>query len=155
MLTSYLRTALRNLRRNRGFAFLNVAGLSLGLACVILIALYAHDELIVDDFHERADRIARVDLTWTEDGEVDELPVTPGIMGPEIAARVPSAKAVVRVSTTDDVLTVGDEAMQADRGRADGGRGLLPGVLVSLGRRRRGNGAGRTGPHRRIAVASE
>lgn len=115
MLDSSFRTAFRSLTRNRGFAFLNVAGLGLGLACVILIALYAHDELIVDDFHERADRIARIDLTWTEDGVVDELPMTPGIMGPEIAERVPSAERVVRVSTTDRVLTVGDEAMEADK----------------------------------------
>ncbi len=116
MLSSYFRTAVRSLTRNRGFAFLNVAGLSLGLVCVILIALYARDELIVDDFHERADRIARVDLTWTEDGEVDKLAVTPGIMGPEIAARVPSAETVVRVSTTDAVLTVGDQTVQAEEG---------------------------------------
>ncbi len=116
MLASSFRTALRSLTRNRGFAFLNVAGLGLGLACVILIALYAHDELIVDDFHENRDRIARVDLTWTEDGEVDELPVTPAVMGPEITARVPSAQAVVRVTTTDAVLTVGEQAFEAERG---------------------------------------
>ncbi len=116
MIASTFRTATRSLTRNRGFAFLNVAGLSLGLACVILIALYAHDELIVDRFHQNADRITRVDLTWTEDGEVDELPVTPAVMGPEISERVPSTEAVVRVITTDAVLNVGEQAVEAERG---------------------------------------
>ena len=62
MWSSSFRLALRSLRRNRGFALLNVGGLALGLACVLLIALYVQDERAVDAFHQRADRIARVDI---------------------------------------------------------------------------------------------
>jgi len=56
MLKNYLKIAFRNLRRQKGYAFINIAGLSLGLACCMLIGLYVRDELTYDHFHEAADR---------------------------------------------------------------------------------------------------
>ncbi len=55
-----MKTAFRNLRRHPGYSFINIVGLSIGMACFILIALIIRGELKVDKFHERADRIYRV-----------------------------------------------------------------------------------------------
>lgn len=60
MLSNYLKIAFRNLLRQRGYSFLNVAGLSVGLACAFLIALWIRDEMSYDRFHESGDRIYRV-----------------------------------------------------------------------------------------------
>ncbi len=60
MLRNYLHIAVRNLFRQKGFAIINILGLSLGITCFILIALYIQDELSFDRFHEKADRIYRV-----------------------------------------------------------------------------------------------
>ena len=60
MLRNYLTIALRALRRNAIYSAINVVGLTLGVACCILIALYVQDELSYDAFHEEADRIVFV-----------------------------------------------------------------------------------------------
>ncbi len=65
MLKNYLRIALRHLLKQRTLSLINVLGLSVGLACFCLIALYAVNELSYDRFHRDADRIYRV-YRWTE-----------------------------------------------------------------------------------------
>lgn len=57
MLKSYLKTALRNLRRHKGYAFINVTGLAIGMTCCILIFLWVKNELSYDRFHPKAERL--------------------------------------------------------------------------------------------------
>src|SRR5579872_1955684 len=60
MLKNYLITALRNLRKNKGFSTINILGLSIGLASFMLISLYVYHELNMDGYQEKGDRIFRV-----------------------------------------------------------------------------------------------
>ena len=60
MFKSYFKLALRNLARNKIYSFINIAGLSLGLASAMLIILYVKDEVSFDRFHKGVDRIYRV-----------------------------------------------------------------------------------------------
>lgn len=60
MLKSYLKIAIRNLKRQSFFSVLNVIGLSVGITCAIIIGLFITDELSYDRYHEKADRIYRV-----------------------------------------------------------------------------------------------
>ena len=60
MLTNYLKIALRNLQRYKGYTAINITGLAVGTACCLLILLYVRDELSYDRHHEHADRIIRV-----------------------------------------------------------------------------------------------
>ncbi|MDX2048012.1 MAG: FtsX-like permease family protein [Chitinophagaceae bacterium] len=60
MLKSYLKIAWRNLWKNKTFSAINIIGLAAGLACFIMIALYVTDELSYDRYHEKANRIYRV-----------------------------------------------------------------------------------------------
>jgi putative ABC transport system permease protein len=60
MFRNYIKTAIRNIRRNKLYSVLNVAGLAIGVTCCLLILLYVQDELSYDRFHEKADRIFRV-----------------------------------------------------------------------------------------------
>ena len=60
MLSNYLRVALRNILRQRFYALVNVVGLSLGLACCILLLLFVQHELSYDRFHPEAARTYRV-----------------------------------------------------------------------------------------------
>ncbi len=53
MIKNYLLTALRNLLRHKVFSFIHVFGLSIGLACCMLIFLYTKDEVSFDRFHEK------------------------------------------------------------------------------------------------------
>jgi len=78
MIRNYLVTAVRTLLRNRTYALLNVAGLSVGITACILIFLLLRFELSFDNFHARPDRIYRV---TTEFGG-PEKGYTPGVPGP-------------------------------------------------------------------------
>ena len=67
MFSNYLKVALRNLFREKGHSFINIAGLSIGMACAILILMWVHDEMSFDKFHEHADRIYRLVRLESED----------------------------------------------------------------------------------------
>ena len=61
MIKNYLKVALRNIRRHKGFSFINIAGLAIGLACCLLITIWVLDELSYDKFHENAANLYRVE----------------------------------------------------------------------------------------------
>ncbi|NIO49371.1 MAG: FtsX-like permease family protein [Candidatus Aminicenantes bacterium] len=60
MFKNFLRITLRNIRRHKGYSFINISGLAVGMACFILIALYIQKEFSFDTFHDKADRIYRI-----------------------------------------------------------------------------------------------
>jgi ABC-type antimicrobial peptide transport system permease subunit len=60
MLKNFLKITFRNIKKHKGFSFINIAGLSIGLTCSILIFLWVQDELSYDRFHENVDNIYRL-----------------------------------------------------------------------------------------------
>lgn len=78
MIKNYLKITLRNLANQQLYTFLNILGLSIGIASCLLILLYVHHELSYDTFHERAERIYRVGLNGKiADQEVFTTNTTP------------------------------------------------------------------------------
>ena len=109
MLRSILRDAFRSLRHNRGFALLNVGGLALGMACVILIALFVRHETQFDAFHEHADRVVRIDVDEVRDGEMTYGSITQGPLAPALNASVPEVEVAVRMLRGRPIFDVGGE----------------------------------------------
>src|SRR5258706_12774124 len=70
MFTNYFKTAFRNLMRSRIYSFINIAGLSMGLSCAMLIVLYVQDEVSYDRFHKNVNQIYRIDKQQTREMEV-------------------------------------------------------------------------------------
>lgn len=64
MFKNYLKTAWRNLWKNKISSIINVLGLTIGLTCCLLIALYIRHELSYDDFERNGKRIARVIMEY-------------------------------------------------------------------------------------------
>jgi putative ABC transport system permease protein len=62
MIKHYFKIALRNLGRQKILSFINISGLSIGLACFSLFLLYAVNEFSFDRFHKNADNVYRVYL---------------------------------------------------------------------------------------------
>ncbi len=62
MLKNYLKIAVRSLLKNKVYTFINILGLSVGLACCVLILLHVEDELSYDDFHPNKEQLYRVAL---------------------------------------------------------------------------------------------
>jgi len=61
MLKNYLKVVLRNIKRHKGYSFINITGLALGMACCLLITIWVLDELSYDKFHENAASLYRVE----------------------------------------------------------------------------------------------
>ena len=98
MLRHYIKIALRTLGRNRGYAFINVAGLAVGLACCLLIFLFVQHELRYDRFHEQSDRIYRVyDDVRTPTGALSSLNVS-AYVGPGMTQAFPEVEAFTRLA---------------------------------------------------------
>ena len=62
MLINYLKIALRNFRRHKGYSFINIAGFAIGMACCLLIFLYVRHELSYDRYHKDVERACRIVL---------------------------------------------------------------------------------------------
>jgi putative ABC transport system permease protein len=64
MFSNYLKIALRNMKKQKGYTFINIFGLALGITCFIGIMMYVKYELSYDSFHEKSKRIFRVVMHW-------------------------------------------------------------------------------------------
>ncbi len=68
MFKNYVNIAFRNLVKHKFYSLINILGLSVGLTCFLMIALFVTDELSFDKFHADADRIYRMDFSGTING---------------------------------------------------------------------------------------
>ena len=112
MLKTQVLLALRSLRRTRGYAVLNVAGLALGMMCVILIALFVRDELVYDRYHPAADRIVWVTGDVDVDGQLEQNSSSQGVVAPTLVAALPSVEAAVRIIGAGERYTLGDRTVR-------------------------------------------
>jgi len=111
LLGNYVRIALRRMLRQKGYSFLTVAGLALGMACAILIVLFIHHELSFDRFHENSDRISRVVVDATDGHQQILIPSAQMAFGPTLAEKYPDVAAFARVQRLSKTLV-----KYADRG---------------------------------------
>lgn len=89
MLKNYLKIALRNLSKRKGFAFINILGLAIGIACCLLIAVYVSHEISYDQFHEKSDRIYRVTQKTVTTAKEEKGASTPFPVGPTLQSSYP------------------------------------------------------------------
>ncbi|MFC2085945.1 ABC transporter permease [Bacteroidota bacterium] len=96
MLENYLKIALRSLWKYKGYTFINVFGLALGMACSLFIFLWVQDELSYDRFHENADSIFRVEQDQHYSGAIFHVTVTPHPVGPAFVEELSEVVNAVR-----------------------------------------------------------
>lgn len=98
MIKNYFKTAWRNIARNKVYSIINITGLSLGLACAMLIMLYVKDEVSYDRFHKQGDNVYRVvNKNIKPDGSVENINGFSGyFQGPKFAAGIPEIQHFVR-----------------------------------------------------------
>ena len=107
MIRNYLKIALRNLFKERMFSIINLTGLSVGTAVVVLIALFVGNEWSFDRFHTKSDRIYR---TWVKEhfkGEVIFNSVTPLLLGSELVDNIPEIKESARYLNSTTLMKQG------------------------------------------------
>ena len=119
MLKNYLKISLRNLKRYKINSLINVSGLSVGMACVIVILFYIQHEFSFDRFHENAERIYRITVEeWTgtplplADVLLDEVPgVLDAVRMDHISDRSPKLLAYQNRMFYEDHLYLSDPSI--------------------------------------------
>ncbi|MFN2458375.1 MAG: ABC transporter permease [Chitinophagaceae bacterium] len=96
MIKNYLKVALRNLWKHKGFSAINIFGLAVGIATCLLIIVFVMDELSYDKFNKKANRIYRVDGDINFGGTHFILAVAPDPMGPTLIKDFPQVEQYVR-----------------------------------------------------------
>ena len=112
MLKNYFIIAIRNIWRNKVFSVINISGLSIGLACCMLIFLYTKDEVSYDRFYKNSDRLYQ---SWNMDRGNDGINcwnVTPKILGPTLKKDYAEVEKSTRVNWDATILfTVGEKKL--------------------------------------------
>jgi putative ABC transport system permease protein len=116
MIKNYFKIALRNLRRNKIYSFINIGGLSIGLACAMLIILYVKDEVSYDRFHANVGNIYRIVTQGIDKngGKGRKDPNTGYLQGPRFTKNVPEIKFFVRVASREKNVKIGTEVKDQD-----------------------------------------
>jgi len=109
MFKNYFKIAFRNLKRNKIYSFINIAGLALGLACAMLIILYVKDEVSFDRFNKNVDNIYRVASKATHMGAEMQIGVTGYLQGPRFTQNVPGIQSFVRINGGSEDIKTGTE----------------------------------------------
>lgn len=104
MIKNYFKIALRNLWRHKGFSFINIMGLTVGMTACFLIFLYISFELSYDSFHSKADRIYRVVADIKTPTEVIKAGGPSWAVPPNAKEEFPEIESFVRIAGGDNVL---------------------------------------------------
>ncbi len=104
MLKNYLKIALRNIRKHKGYSFINIGGLAVGLACALFILLWVQDELSFDRFHANAKVLFRVEQDQKGGQGTFHINVTPYPLGPALKEEIPEIEDSVRVADPGTLL---------------------------------------------------
>lgn len=108
MFRNYLKIALRNIKRQKGYSIINIAGLSISMACSFLILLYILNELSFDRYHKNANEIYRV-IKDTHSPANRWWTATPEILVSEIKKDIPEIKNVTRFRMREEVVKYNDK----------------------------------------------
>jgi ABC-type antimicrobial peptide transport system permease subunit len=116
LIWSYIKIALRKIRRHKTYSFINVAGLAVGMSACILILLWVQSELSYDRFHEKADHLFRaVEHERMSDGRTLSYPLFPTGFGPAFKSDFPQVLETVRFRRfRGRIVRVGDKSLYED-----------------------------------------
>ncbi len=98
MIKNYFKIAIRNLIRHKGYTLINILGLSIGMACVILIMLFVQREISFDNFHDNKDKIYRlnVQVTNPQTGAKTQRAIGPYRLADELETDFPDMDHIIR-----------------------------------------------------------
>jgi putative ABC transport system permease protein len=120
MFKNYLKVAFRNITRQKGFSFINITGLAIGMAICILIMLWVQDEYNYDRFNEKADNVYRILYSYISNGETRQHWRTPPPMASTIKEKYPEIEDAARFYNEGMVLlSVGDKKLKVQAGYTD------------------------------------
>lgn len=119
MLTNYLKIAWRNLMGAKGYAFINITGLAVGMASSMLIFLWIRHELTFDRFYPKTGRLFQVYNEDKINGEMFVWGSTPSVLTPALKQEYPEIENATRYLPVGLLLSANDKHIQVDGNFAD------------------------------------
>lgn len=114
MIKNYFKTSIRNLLKNKGYSFLNIFGLAIGITCAGLIFLWVEDEVSYDQFNAKKDNLFFIRENQKYDTYTATFGSTPGPLAPAMQTEIPGIANTCRVFDDHATLfTIGDRRMYA------------------------------------------
>jgi putative ABC transport system permease protein len=116
MIGNYIKVTFRNILKHKGYSFINVAGLSTGIVCFVLIALFIQDELSYDRYHEKSGRIYRAGTraVWADNEFYGA--VSPAPFAQTLVTEFPDVEASTRLRRSGDpVIRYKDNVFSEER----------------------------------------
>ncbi len=104
MFKNYLKIAFRNLQKQKFYAFINILGLSIGIAAGLMIVVYIADELSYDRFHAKADHIYRVTVKTQISGQVSHIATSCTPFAPTAVEEFPEVEEGLRLAFEQDII---------------------------------------------------
>ncbi len=114
MFGNYLKIAIRNMKRHRGYTFINIFGLAVGLTCFFLLMIYVRYELSFEKFHVDSDRIFRLAVhlpAWNYKGSMDFC-LTTAPLAAALENTYPEVVAATRLRKESGPLSFADKKFQ-------------------------------------------
>jgi putative ABC transport system permease protein len=111
MLRNYFRIAFRNLFKNKGYSFINIFGLAVGMAVAMLIGIWINDERSANRHHQHYNSLYQVKMHQTFDGNRGTQDAVPYPVGEELRSKYPDFEAVAMYDRSEGnrSLIVGDQ----------------------------------------------
>ncbi|MTI23324.1 FtsX-like permease family protein [Fulvivirga sp. RKSG066] len=98
MVKNYLKVAMRNISRHKFFSVINILGLTIGIAACLFVSMYIYDELTYDHFHEKGERIYRMNLHGKLGGQEIYTTSTSFPMSRALVDEIPEVEEATRVN---------------------------------------------------------
>lgn len=118
MIKNYIKIAWRNIRSNKLFTVLNIAGLAIGLCVCIILFAFVHTELSFDKMYANSENIYRVNMETSEEYDSETWAKLPNAVGPAIVQDIPQVKKMTRLIKDDFGVTaslkIGDKNYKED-----------------------------------------
>ena len=115
MFRNYLKTAFRNLGKNKLYSGINIIGLTVGLAACLLIGVFISHELSYDKFNKNADKIVRVTMEYSNAGTVNTNATTGTKVGPQFKRTFPAVEEYTRTFISHGIIKYGEKIFDEQR----------------------------------------
>lgn len=115
MFKNYLKTAFRNLGKNKLYSGINIIGLTAGLAACLLIGVFISHELSYDKFNKNADRIVRVTMEYKNAETINTTATTGTKVGPQFKRTFPSVEEYTRTFLSHGIIKYGEKVFDEQR----------------------------------------
>ena len=115
MFKNYLKTAFRNLGKNKLYSGINIIGLTIGLAACLLIGVFINHELSYDKFNANAERIVRVTMEYKKAEAVNTTATTGTKVGPQFKRTFPAVEEYTRTFISHGIIKYGEKIFDEQR----------------------------------------